>query len=197
MSKEDLYDFFKNTINTIEPVSDELILELFKISKCVHYSKGSFFVMAGDKPEYMGLNINGIFRLYYADDNGNEFTKGFSVPGKFIVSYSAIAQNRESYFSIETITESDVIQFSFLELMNMAQKAIEWFPFLFKLLQSVYIMKEMREKSFLLENASVRYVNFLKEFPGLEDKIRQYHIASFLGITPEALCRIKKDLKLI
>jgi len=197
MNKEDLFDIFRNTINSIEPVPDELIVDIFRISKCVHFLKGNYFVMAGDRPNQMGLNINGIFRLYYTDDNGNEFTKGFSVPGRFVVSYSAMVQERESYFSIEAITDSDVIQFPFFELINKAKKDIRWYPFLFKLLQSVYLMKEMREKSFLLENASERYFNFLKEFSGFEDKIRQYHVASFLGITPEALSRIKKDMKLM
>jgi hypothetical protein len=57
-------------------------------------------------------------------------------------------------------------------------------------------MKEMREKSFLLDNATTRYLQFRKDYPGLEDKINLYHIASFIGITPEALSRIRKKLNM-
>ena len=57
------------------------------------------------------------------------------------------------------------------------------------------IMKEMREKSFLLDDATTRYLNFKKEYPDLENKIKLYHIASFIGITPGALSRIRKNLK--
>lgn len=197
MKTVQILDYLKQSISSIEPVPDELVEDLFAASELVSCPKGSFFVMAGEKPRHMGFNINGIFRLFYTDKSGNDSTKGFCTPGKLVVSYSAMVQSRESFFSIEAITDCDILRFSYLKWMSMAEKDSRWYPFLFKLVESVYIMKEMREKSFLLENASERYLNFLAAYPGLDRKIKQYHVASFLGISPEALSRIKKDLKLI
>jgi hypothetical protein len=53
-------------------------------------------------------------------------------------------------------------------------------------------MKETREMSFLLEDAATRYARFQEEYPGIQDSVKQYHVASFLGITPEGLSRIRK-----
>jgi CRP-like cAMP-binding protein len=107
-----------------------------------------------------------------------------------------MAQERPSFFSIEAITDTDILEFKFSEWMKMIEAEIRWYPVVFKLLQNIYIMKEMREKSFLLDNATERYLQFRKEYPEIEEKVKLYQIALFLGITPEALSRIRKNLKL-
>lgn len=142
------------------------------------------------------FNVSGIFRLYYIDNEGNDFTKGFSTPGKFVISYSALVQKRPSFFHIEAVTEGDVLCFSYSQWRSLIESDIRWYPFAFKLVESVYIMKEMREKSFLLDDAKTRYVEFRRQFPDLETKVKQYHIASFLGISPETLSRVRRGLKL-
>jgi len=196
MNKNEAEKLLRNSIKSLSNIPDELIDNLFNICKLVHVKKGEMFLMAGDVPAYMGFNLNGIFRLYYIDDNGNDLTKGFSTVGKFVVSYSALVQKRPSYFFIEAMVDTDILHFRYSEWMQMVEKDIRWYPFIFKLVESVYIMKEMREKSFLLDNATTRYLNFRKNYPDLENKIKLYHVASFLGITPEALSRIRKKLKL-
>ncbi len=195
MDNDKSYKQLKNTIKFLCDIPEELIKSLYSICKPLHLKKGQLFIKAGEIPEIMGFNLNGLFRLYYIDSEGNDSTKGFSTPGKFIVSYSAVAQKRESYFFIEAIVDSDILQFNFNEWMQLVNKDIRWYPFLFKLVEAVYIMKEMREKSFLLDDATTRYTTFLKEYPELENKLKLYHIASFIGITPGALSRIRKNLK--
>ena len=63
--------------------------------------------------------------------------------------------------------------------MQLVNKDIRWYPFLFKLVEAVYIMKEMREKSFLLDDATSRYLAFLKEYPELENKLKLYKQSKF------------------
>jgi hypothetical protein len=93
--------------------------------------------------------------------------------------------------------DTDILHFRYQQWMQLVEEDIRWYPFLFKLLENVYILKEMREKSFLLDDATSRYLSFREDYPNLEDKIKLYHVASFIGITPEALSRIRKNLKLI
>jgi CRP-like cAMP-binding protein len=194
-SEKQALDFFKRSILAMSNLPDELIERLISISRPVHYKKGQFFLMAGDVPEYVGFNLNGVFRLYYVDENGNDLTKGFSTAGKFVISYSALVQKRPSYFYIEALVDIDVVQFKYDSWRQMIDADIRWYPFVFKLLETVYIMKEMREKSFLLDSAADRYLQFLREYPNLEEHVKLYHIASFIGITPEALSRIRKKMK--
>jgi CRP-like cAMP-binding protein len=190
------YHFLKNAMKSLSDIPEELCQQLYSITHPTQFSRGEEFPVTDAIPDKIGFNLNGIFRLYYITNDGDEFTKGFSIPGRFVISYSALVQKRPSCFFIEALTDSEVLLFSYSEWMIMIDSDIRWYPFLYKLLETVYIMKEMREKSFLLDDAKSRYLKFREEYPGLEDKIKQYHIASFLGIKPETLSRLRSDLKL-
>lgn len=61
--------------------------------------------------------------------------------------------------------------------------------------RKIIYKKEQKESQFLLDHAEKRYLNFKQEYPELESRINQYHIASYLGITPVALSRIRARLK--
>jgi CRP-like cAMP-binding protein len=197
VTRDAAYNLLRESVKTFADIPDKLIDDLFDICALVHYKQGQLFIKAGEIPRDMGYNLNGIFRLYYIDEDGNDLTKGFSTAGKFVVSYSALVQKRPSYFFIEAMVASDILQFTFNLWQQMIEEDIRWYPFVYKLLEAVCIMKEMREKSFLLDDAATRYLNFRREYPDLENVIKLYHIASFIGITPEALSRIRKKLKLI
>lgn len=156
--------------------------------------KNEYFIRAGDESRYMALTLKGLFRLFYTDTEGNEFTKGFNCSGQFLISYSAFVQNRPSFFSIQALQNSTILQFDFHCFSKMMQDDIRWYPFTYKLLESVYILKELWEKSLLLEDAAHRYSIFKKDFTSIENQIKLAHAASYLGITPETLSRIRKKL---
>ena len=98
MDTDKNYIKLKLTITSLWDVPDELTQSFYKICRPVCIKKGQQFIKAGEIPEIMGFNLNGLFRLYYIDSEGNDLTKGFSTPGKFVVSYSAMAQKRDSFF---------------------------------------------------------------------------------------------------
>lgn len=188
-------DFKENMgagLNNIHNLTEDMIDELYKLTSYRRFTKGEHFVRVGELPDSLAYNINGLFRLYYVDRNGNNFTKGFSVPGIFTVSYSAMVENRESFFSIEALRDSEALVVKYKDLMALADRDTRWYIFLFKLVEKVYIMKELREKSFLLDDATKRYNDFIQKYPDLVNEIKKYHIASYLGITPETLSRIRK-----
>jgi CRP-like cAMP-binding protein len=187
----DSYTKLHCAIKELWNVPDEFIQQLYSISTERVIRKGEFFIRAGDMSKYMGFNLDGLFRLYYIDEEGNDFTKAFSETGRFLISYSAIIQKRPSYFNIEALQDSHILRFDYGRFDQMIQADIRWYPFAFKLLESVYITKELREKSFLLDDAAKRYREFKERYASVENQIKLYHVASFLGITPEALSRIR------
>ncbi len=101
MDTDKNYIKLKLTITSLWDVPDELTQSFYKICRPVCIKKGQQFIKAGEIPEIMGFNLNGLFRLYYIDSEGNDLTKGFSTPGKFVVSYSAMAQKRDSFFLLK------------------------------------------------------------------------------------------------
>jgi CRP-like cAMP-binding protein len=193
--KEKYYTYFKHFIDAIYPLPELVSEDFFRLCKTRHYKKGSFFIRAGDITSRMGLSLNGYFRLFYLSENGREFTKGFTPPGMFVTSYSAILESRETYFSIEALEDCDVLEFDYNDLIVLSEKNIDLLKMILKLVERVYIMKEKREHHLLQLSASERYRIFSQEHPELEKLVKSYHVASYLGITPEALSRIRKKSK--
>lgn len=195
MFKSDYRDEISGVLKGIAPLSDENIERFIDISNLKEITKGEDFICEGETPKYFGYVIQGLFRYYYIDKKGNEFTKGFFPEKSFISSYSAQIQHRGSYFTIEALEDSlalvtDVSKWELLLDDNLA-----WYVFLLKLIEKGYCIKESREREFLLFNADERYASFVKMYPGLDKRIKQRYIASYIGITPVAFSRIKKSAK--
>jgi len=172
----------------------EQIEEVLSIVKQVEIGNGQSYIRAGEIPRSFAFVVKGLFRYYYADNKGNEFTKGFFPENSYITAYSALLENRESYFTIEALEDSTIFIIDFYKWNQIARNDICWLKFLVSLLEKGYCVKEYREREFLVFSAEERYESFLRRFPGLEKRIKQHYIASYLGITPESLSRIRKKM---
>lgn len=187
-----MIESFKKTIKMFSNVTDSQIEEFYKITKLKDFAIGESFVKEHEAPSKLAFNVKGLFRYYYIDNDCNEFTKGFFPENTFISSYSAMIQNRTSFFTIEALEDSSLLVFNYSDFMQLVNKHDSLKLFLIKMLEMGYCHKEAREREFLLFDAKTRYKLFLKNFPGLEKRIKQHLIASYLGITPVALSRIRK-----
>ena len=153
-----------------------------------------FFIRAGEVPKRIAYINSGLFRYVYTNDIGDEFTKGIIMENFFLSSYSAMIMDKPSYFSIEALEDSQVFEIVWKDFMQLAEKDIFWVKFLLKLVEKGYMVKEKRERDLLLLDAETRYKNFLEEFPGMDQRIKQGIIASYLGIKPETLSRIRRKI---
>jgi len=156
--------------------------------------KGENFISAGEFPKTIAFIKKGLFRYYYANAEGVEFTKAFFPENSLLSSYSAIVQERPSYFSIQALEDSEVEVVSYHEFVKLFDEFPGWNKLLLGMLQKAFIVKEERERQFLLLNAEQRYVSFLKHNPNLDKRIKQHLIASYLRITPESLSRIRRKM---
>lgn len=191
MSK--LIDFF-DTLTTI-PHKDKS--ELKKLVYTKNISKGTNLISAGDIPQSLGYVKKGLLRYYYLDNKGNEFTKGFFAEDNIVVSYSALLENRASYFSIEALEDTEVELVKFKTFQKGFDHTHWYLSATLALVQRAYCIKEERERQLLLFNAEERYKSFHNRFPGLDKRIKQHYIASYLGIKPESLSRIRKKMGLL
>jgi CRP-like cAMP-binding protein len=185
---------FLNIISKLANCSNEQLEGISLIAKKVNISKGEFYIQAGENPKSFAFVIVGLFRYFYTDKSGNEFTKGFFPENSIITSYSALIENRASYFTIEALEESKIIVIDYKKWQSLANNNYCWLKFLIAVLEKGYCVKESREREFLLFNAEERYLSFQKKYPGLEKRIKQHFIASYLGISPVSLSRIRRKL---
>jgi len=172
----------------------ERIDEFLSIGKERSIMAVDYFIKAGETPLKIAFVFKGLFRYVYINDKGDEFTKAIITENNFISSYSAMVLSKPSYFSIEALENSQMLEISWSDFNHLKDNDIFWVKFLMKFIEKGYITKEKRERDLLLLDAATRYKNFLTEFPGMDQRIKQGIIASYLGIQPETLSRIRKKI---
>jgi len=176
-------------------IPEKELQELLHISEYKTIHKGDYFITAGQVPRKVAFVINGLFRYVYIHENGNEFTKSIIAENNFISSYSAMINNSPSYFFIEALEDAEILEIDYQNWLEIKEKNPFWNVFLLKILEKAFSIKEKRERELLLLDAEKRYDIFINEFPNLENRVSQQIIASYLGIQPESLSRIRKKHK--
>jgi CRP-like cAMP-binding protein len=168
--------------------------EFYNLGKEKSIKATEFFIRAGEIPIKIAYVINGLFRYVYINEKGDEFTKAIITENNFISSYSAMVLLKPSYFTIEALENSQFLEIQWNDFNKLLDKDIFWVKFLLKFIEKGYIIKEKRERELLLLDAETRYKDFLLEFPGINQRIKQGILASYLGIKPETLSRIRKKI---
>jgi CRP-like cAMP-binding protein len=158
-------------------------------------SEGEYFIRAGESSEYFGFVNAGLVRFFYQTPRGTEFNKSFAQENQFMGAYSAYLTTTATRFSIQAMEETHILVAKIRNIVNLYDKHKCWEKLGRILAEQLYIKKEQREAEFLLDDAETRYQTFLAQYPDLENRLAQYHIASYLGITPVALSRIRKKQK--
>jgi CRP-like cAMP-binding protein len=158
------------------------------------FGEGEIVLEAGEGAADLHFLLNGIARYFYSTPEGREFNKAFARPGQVLTSVSSLVNGTPTPFSIQALEPCKCISIKYKDLVELAEAHMQWNVLARKLLEQLAIRKERREADFLLLSASERYMNFLTEFADVAQRIPNYHIASYLGITEVALSRIRKKL---
>jgi len=175
-------------------VSPDRIDEFLSMGVERSITRSCFFIRAGEIPGKIAFVFTGLFRYVYRNEKGDEFTKGILPEGNFISSYSAMILQKPSYFSVEALEDSHVMEFNWKSFVVLMEKDPYWVAFLLRFVEKGFIIKEKRERDLLLLDAEARYRNFIEEYPGLDQRIKQSIIASYLRIQPETLSRIRRKI---
>ena len=156
--------------------------------------KGTLLRSIGDSTDTAALVLDGMARCYYIDGDGNDITRGFSVKGTLCMDDGMFGYP-ESLTEWETLTDTTLMTFKVGEIKTLIYENDALKNTYIQLLENALKYKIYRENGFLVENASERYIHFRKMFPEICQTVKQQYIATYLGIAPESLSRIKKSLK--
>lgn len=160
-----------------------------------HLDKNDYFIRQGDRHSRVAFIASGLFRVYCIDESGSDKTLAFRDQGRFLAAYSPFLQKKDVWYSIQALTGAEIIYFEFDDLISLMQQHPCWETLEKNYIIDLFIEKEDRERSFLLEDAATRYTNFCKNYPDIERTVSQFYIASYLGISPVSLSRIRTNLK--
>ena len=187
----------KNIIESKRISLDEKNISLLQnIFKQRDIKKNEFFLKEGDESCEVGLVINGAFRSFYIDRKGNDITKYFYTEGFTLFSYFAYLTKKVSSYYIQAIENSCILVAKVSDFEKIVDGNYELLLLYKKLLDEVIVMKEEHACSFKLLDSKERYEQFKKIYPDLEKRVKQHQLASYLGVTPVSLSRIRRNLKI-
>lgn len=175
-------------------INPETLGKIVNMSVFYVAEKGKCLKYIGDETTKAGLVLNGIIRCFYIDENGNDITRGFSIPGTLCMDEGMFGYP-ESLTEWETLEETTLMVFSVEQIKNLIYEDDLLKNAYMLLLENALRYKIYRENGFLVENATERYIHFRKLYPEICANVKQHYIATYLGIAPESLSRIRKNMK--
>ncbi|MFL1012698.1 Crp/Fnr family transcriptional regulator [Flavisericum labens] len=181
-------------LNSIGDVSEDLFRELQEISELKKIPSGTQVVKLHEVPNKVYLLVSGVIRCYLCSESGKEYNKSFYFSTSFMGSLTALVKNKPSAFVFESITECELYEVDFGKLMELYQSNDVLKTFYSKVLEMTYIQYEKRLVDLISLDATGRYLELKKQNPDIDSLVSQYHIASYLGITPVQLSRIRKKI---
>ena len=171
-------------------LSTEMYDRFMELSGTKQLKKKEFFVQEGKVCHHLGIVESGVLRSYI-EKRGEEHIKDFYFSGSIVVALGSYLTVEQCIGNIQALEKTHLITLSRTSYFQLLNESNEWYKFGKYISDSLLIKKCQRESSFLMENAHERYKLLLKTYPHIEQLVSQHHIASYLGIKPETLCRIK------
>jgi len=156
--------------------------------------KGQFLLREGEVDKHLAFVAKGCLRLYMVDDKGKEHIMQFAPENWWISDMDSVTKGTPSAYFIDAVEDSDV----FLVDAAAQEKLLKTIPavalFFQELLQNRQTATQKRIIFSMSASAEERYLDFIKTYPSLARRLPQHDIASYLGITPESLSRIRKQM---
>lgn len=188
MHEKLLKHFFK-----IQPLSDKEIEAIDETMTIEDLKKGTVLLKEGQTSTKAYFVLEGIIRQYYLID-GEEKTTDFFTDEQWVVSINSIDLNSPSTHYLECCTDCSVL----IGNSEKGETLYTTFPNLGdvsrKLMGKVFAEQQAKIEAFKINTPIIRYQNLLKSRPDLFQRIPQYQIASYIGVTPESLSRIRKRI---
>lgn len=169
----------------------KLLSETFHVKKL---KRKQFLLEAGDIARFTYFVTKGCLRTYFTDKDGEEHVLGFSIEDWWAGDIAGFTKEEPSIFSIDALEDSEVLftDRSGMEKLYVAIPQLEkYFRIIFQNALAAQFQRINYTNSFTAEE---RYVAFQKKYPQFDRRIPQKYLASYLGITPEFLSKLKKHL---
>lgn len=159
----------------------------------VKLKKNTTILKIGKIENYLSFISKGAIRLYIPRE-GSDLTFGFLFDNEFVTGYDSFLTQSPSKYQIETLTETILWKISNKDLQEVYEKTKDGNIIGRKMAEQMFLLKSKRELSLLNRTAEERYLDLFSNRPKLLQQIPLKYIASYIGITPQALSRIRKRI---
>ena len=181
-------------LSEFHPLSDASQKQILGILEYKKFKKKDKLADLGEVPSKFYVLTSGIVRSYVTDERGKEFIRSLYVPLRAVGAFSALIQEKPVEIVYDCPTDCEVLVGDFTKYKELAENNIELSLLYNTILERIFIRMEKRIFELSVLDAKQRYLKLKKHIPDIENLIPQYHIASYLNITPVQLSRIRNDL---
>jgi len=175
--------FSEKEIMLIERKFEKLILK-----------KGTVLLEAGQTVHQQYFICSGCLRTYFIDKAGKEHTIQFAIKDWWISDYTAFFTTTTAIMTIDCIQDATVYKISKEDMEGLYIEIPQLETFFRKKMEGAFAGFQKRLIGSLSQSATERYTSFIHTYPNIEQSVKNYHIASYLGITTESLSRIRKEI---
>lgn len=180
-----------NHLRSYEVLNDKDIDELILISKTRILEKGAFLIREGESCEEISFVDSGFLHSYYLSKSLDEVTYCIVFPNDFVSAFSSFISNQKSQINIQALTKVEISVFTKGELNELVNSRYNIQRLFSSITESYLIKLENRFFQFQKDDAKSRYLQLLKSHPEFILNIPLKLLASYLGITPRHLSRIR------
>lgn len=195
-AKENLKDY-KNILSNIKryvSLDEKDEKQFIAIVRTTHVKRRQFIVQPNFVCAHQTYVLKGAFRSYFVNDDGIEHTIQFAIEDWFISDFNSYIHQTPASLFVEALEDSVVQQISYKEVEQLCAVNPKFERFFRLVAQKSFAFAQRRVLSNLGKSAEERYLEFQSLYPSIVLRVPQYALASYLGMSPEFLSKIRKRL---
>ncbi|MCX2453634.1 Crp/Fnr family transcriptional regulator [Pedobacter sp. PLR] len=190
MLQQKLIDFIQSG-HRLSKEDTDLVVQYFEP---VLFPKNRIIEEEGRVPKYLYYVVSGYLRLFHYNEAGDEITTHINCPPGFFTSYFPFVNETKSNDNVECITDCELLRITKADLESLTSKSMAMKDFSIGVFQQSIAYNETRSMELATLSAEQRYQKLIGNYPGILHHVPITYIASFLGMKPESLSRIRRKM---
>jgi len=186
---------FKNIKKIVEITSDDE-QEFSSYLRKVRIKKKQLIVQPGFTCTHQTYVVKGAFKSYFVNNDGVEYTIQFAIDDWFISDFNSYITQTPASLFVEAFEDSIILQIEYNDAEKLCSNNPKFERFFRIVAQKSFAFAQRRILSNIGKTAEERYIEFNSMYPSIVQRVPQYALASYLGMTPEFLSKIRKKLTL-
>lgn len=167
-----------------------MVKELFT---CKKFRRRQYILQEGDVARHETFILSGLTRTYEVDERGQEHVVQFGLEDWWVGDLYSFLSDKPSKYNIDCLEDTEVLQITKSSLEKLYEKVPKMEHHFRIIIQNAFISATSRIASSLTKSAVERYQEFTSKYPQIEQRVANHQIASYLGITPQSLSRIRAE----
>ena len=189
-----MYDLYFEQFNKKVALTQEEVAIIKGHLSVKKLRKKQYLLQEGDVCKTIAFVEKGALRCYTVDDNGVEHIVQFAIEGWFISDLYSFLTGEPSTYNIDAIEDAELVIINKTAQEHLLSQCPKYETFTRELITGAYVALQKRLNSIISFNLEERYEAFIKQYPLIAQRVPQHMIASYMGLTPETLSRVRRRI---